>query len=516
MNGNADGEDLNKEDDGIYALSLGKNPVPLHPRSVPIRRTRIRSAARFSFGISQLVFAVIVALGLLVPFATAEGWRMEGGDAGRTGQADAAGIRTNGGSEWAPVVKWRVADVAAPTAPIVAGDLVLVGSTDGHGYAFQRGNGALAWQQDLEEAVWATPAANQESAFFLTDAGVLWALRLNDGDLRWKLEVPDDRGSHAGATGLGFRANKPLLYHAGVVVFPVFSSNGTTLIAVNALTGGLLWQVSYQDGVEFTRSSVAVSGNRVATFRDDGDVVFLDLHNGSIELVVPTLSEGRRTDSRGGLVWDGDEVVVVCDYSRLCSVNASTGTVSWARELSPTVVTPAIADTVIVAAADFDLYFLDPRTGRSLWEHDGTEGVIGQFWDQPSIAGDVVVLPALTGSIRALNLRNGEIVWDFFDPSPVKCFVPRFGSPVAISSGIAYAAAEAELDTFGKPDCSEQFPGDDGHHERQRGLLYALDLRQLREVPIGPNIPAPRALVSLLLVAATVITNAFGPRGRRR
>ncbi|HUQ04865.1 MAG TPA: PQQ-binding-like beta-propeller repeat protein [Kofleriaceae bacterium] len=86
-------------------------------------------------------------------------------------------------------------------APVVAGDLVLVGSNNGYLHAFAKVNGAHLWRVGDGDWVVSAPAIADGLAIFGDDGDVVRAVSLADGSERWRGEVGGDVASSAVVVG---------------------------------------------------------------------------------------------------------------------------------------------------------------------------------------------------------------------------------------------------------------------------------------------------------------------------
>lgn len=86
-------------------------------------------------------------------------------------------------------------------APVVAGDLVLVGSNNGYVHAFAKTNGAHLWRVGDGDWVVSSPAIADGVAIFGDDGDVVRAVSLVDGTERWRGNVGGDVASSAVVIG---------------------------------------------------------------------------------------------------------------------------------------------------------------------------------------------------------------------------------------------------------------------------------------------------------------------------
>jgi outer membrane protein assembly factor BamB len=86
-------------------------------------------------------------------------------------------------------------------APVIAGELVLVGSNNGYLHAFARANGAHLWRVGDGDWVVSAPAIADGLAIFGDDGDVVRAVSLADGTEKWRGTVGGDVASSAVVIG---------------------------------------------------------------------------------------------------------------------------------------------------------------------------------------------------------------------------------------------------------------------------------------------------------------------------
>jgi outer membrane protein assembly factor BamB len=103
--------------------------------------------------------------------------------------------------------------------------------------------------------------------------------------------------------------------------------------------------------------------------------------------------------------------------------------VVWSRGLGSLVEFPAVvADGVAyVANAEGTVRALDMRDGSVIWRHDTPNGKMAS---SPAVVGDEVVVHGMDGYVQVLSRSDGHLLWRFSAGSPVE------SSPVVLTGGI--------------------------------------------------------------------------------
>ena len=295
-----------------------------------------------------------------------------GGDDGNVYAVDA----TTGSQIWKHVTGGPV-----PSTPAVADGIVYVGSYDGKFYALNAKTGGTKWKfatggerrfeakgihgfqpknqtiADPFDVFLSSPVVVQGSVYFGSGDGNLYALDAASGDLRWKFQTGDVvHSSPAFANGV--------LYFGGWDSF---------FYAVDATTGKEKWR----------------------------------FHGGEDALVHNQVGFQSSPAVANGIVYTG------CRDSNVYALDAVTGKEKWRfpNNLSWVISSPAATQgKVFFATSDSSLYHVvDAATGKALLQQQDK----AYMFSSPSVAGDVVVIGVLNGSLEARDIKTGELLWDF-------------------------------------------------------------------------------------------------------
>lgn len=256
------------------------------------------------------------------------------------------------------------------TELLVAGNLVL--DLDASVFAFDRRSGALRWAYtDLLDpgAFVGRGAADSLALYAGSVSGDLYAIRLNDGGLRWKLKIATDSATT--------RVNDPAI--DGGTVFATYQRFGLTLssrtggvAAVDALTGTLLWRTELPPETAFLPAGgvgrVQVSATLVYAANLDGRIFALRRSDGSVAWTIgrnpsysPSQFDLRRIVlARNWLVYDSSDGSVT-------AVDATTGSLVWKTtpSLVESILDPMTFDgsNIFLALLSGQVAKLDPATG---------------------------------------------------------------------------------------------------------------------------------------------------------
>lgn len=295
-------------------------------------------------------------------------------------------------------LEWRFATGGkVRSSPVVAADLVLVGSEDGHLYAIDRANGHERWRFRTAGPVTSSPAASKTRVFVVGGGGTLHALELESGKLLWKLAVGEPLAYEqrpGEPRNWDFYVSSPVIADTSVVI----GGADGVVYAVDESDGTVRWNRAIGGPI---RSTPAVSAGTVFIGTMDGALHALALDDGEPRWSFDT--EGNRNFPRG-------------------EVQSS----------------PAVAEGLVVfGARDGYLYAVDAGTGTERWrsDHDGSWVITS-----PAISGDLVFAGSSDGQfVQAVDLASGVERWRVETDARV------FSSPAAAGGMVYFGTWDGDL-----------------------------------------------------------------------
>jgi hypothetical protein len=276
------------------------------------------------------------------------GWRQFAADARNTGHGEVTGP---GGTR--PAEAWRFeAPGRLYDAPTVAGDLVLVPSTDGNLYAVTAADGAEVWRFAVRGQCRTTPAVADGTVYVAGRDGGVYALDAATGEQRWTF-----------TGGEGFAISHPTV--AGETVY--IGDGAGTLFALDAADGMARW--SYAAGDDIATSPAVADGTVYIGWRSLDRPESTSGPGGLDAVSTDGTREWRvRPGNVDGSPTVADGTVYAGSEAGLVAVDAATGERRWTFERDPMSGSPAVADgTVYVGTHEGNLHALDPATGESRW-----------------------------------------------------------------------------------------------------------------------------------------------------
>ena len=343
-----------------------------------------------------------------------------------------------------PAPRWRH-DLRAPTwaPPVVADDVVYVGTEKGELHAVNARNGQPVWTWSGPHRLDGAVLVNADRIYLLDGSLDLVCLERTRGTLLWRTPLHDARiAGHAVPDNPTFnhRSATPLLIDG--VLYAGSSDGG--LYAVKATDGAVLWR---QEAKAPIFGPVTAEGPDQLIFGTmDGSVILFDRH---------TCKEIRRLRTGGGvvtapLVAGGKLIVGSRDYE-IHAFHLPDGAEAWRFSywFSWIESSPVLRDGVMyVGASDYRrITALDPANGHPRWSTQ----VYGMNWGTPLVTERRVFTGTVnqnipgtaiehTAGLIALDRATGEVVWQLVLPKAGTGGFAGFAGSLALAGDLVIAA----------------------------------------------------------------------------
>jgi eukaryotic-like serine/threonine-protein kinase len=316
-----------------------------------------------------------------------------------------------------PSVKWKFTTGGmVRSSPIIAGNLLYVGSHDGSLYALNVETGAKKWEFKTGGPVASTPAVAGGLVYFTSGDGNLYALDAAAGTKKWVFPYVE-----------GYGDIYDLFTSSPVVVDGIiyFGSGDAKIFAVDATTGEQVWvyeTVKYDpESIDYSISihaSPAVAQGMLYAGDFSGNFVALDAKTGQL-----IWKDNILTASSSPAIVE-DVVYYAGRNGRVTAADAKTGKKIWSSVYFGAWIFSSFAlkDGVIhTSNIDGVLYALDAKTGEMVWNAYQMALIVSS----PVVAGDLVFVgdsPGITegapngigkGKLYALDHKTGQEVWKF-------------------------------------------------------------------------------------------------------
>lgn len=338
------------------------------------------------------------------------------GDAARSGVLEASAPRQAPGLKWSFPTGDRVV-----SSPVHHAGTLFFGSDDGNVYALDASSGRQRWMMRTRGPVPSTPAVAAGRVFVSSYDGRIYALDEKTGEVLWRFRTGGERRFEArGLHGLQPRQQTfadvfDVFLSSPVVVDDTvyFGSGDRQVYALDAASGALRWKFATGDVVH---ASPAVSEGTLYVGSWDGRLYALDARTGQerwrFQAGLDPLLHNQQGFQGSPAVVDG-VVYVGCRDANLYALDARTGKERWRypTAMSWVVGSPAIADgRVFFATSDSSLILsVDAADGERHFEQQGK----AYMFSSPVVAGEVVLIGVLNGTLQARDRGTGELLWEW-------------------------------------------------------------------------------------------------------
>lgn len=307
------------------------------------------------------------------------------------------------------------------SSPVLSNNKIYFGSDDGNVYAVDAESGRQIWKRSTKGPVASTPAIANGLVYVNSYDGNFYALNAETGALKWKFATEGERRFEAkGLHGMQPKnqtiADPFDIYLSSPVVAEgavYFGSGDGNVYALDAATGDLRWKFKTDDVVH---ASPAFANGTVFIGSWDSYFYAIDaksgkerwrFHGGEDPLIHNQVGFQASPAVVDGIVYTG------CRDAQMYALDATNGKEKWRFDntLSWVNTSPAVAQgKVFFATSDSSLYHvIDALAGKSIIRQQGK----ANMFSSPAIAGNVVFIGVLNGTLEARDVKTGELLWDF-------------------------------------------------------------------------------------------------------
>jgi outer membrane protein assembly factor BamB len=264
-----------------------------------------------------------------------------------------------GGGIWPFRHKKAGPDARYAGGPTVFGNLLVVGTLDGHVYGIDATTGKQLWSAEVDDEVISPPAIDAGVVYVRTNSGNVYALDANSGERKWAY----DQGN---VPLLSLRGNGPLLAAHGVVMF---GSDDGNVVSLRSDTGAIQWKVPITKGLG--RTDIQKLNDADDTLQLDGNILYATAYHGE-----------------------------------LTAIDAQQGQLAWTRGFS-SYVGVGVADKDLVGVDDDSLVWAFSKDGGGdMWKQDALQ----YHWlTAPAIQGQYAVVGGVEGYGHWLALSDGKL-----------------------------------------------------------------------------------------------------------
>ena len=243
--------------------------------------------------------------------------------------------------------------------PAVLGNLLVVGTLDGHVYGIDATTGKQLWSAEVDDEVISPPAIDAGVVYARTNSGNVYALDANTGARKWVYD-------QANVPLLSLRGNGPLLAAHGVVMF---GSDDGNVVSLRSDTGAIQWKLPITKGLG--RTDIQKLNDADDTLQLDGNILYATAYHGE-----------------------------------LTAIDAQQGQQVWTRAFS-SYVGVGVAEKDLVGVDDDSIVWAFSKDGGGdMWKQDALQ----YHWlTAPAIQGNYAVVGGVEGYVHWLDLSDGKL-----------------------------------------------------------------------------------------------------------
>lgn len=251
---------------------------------------------------------------------------------------------------------WKAPIGEVWASPVMAGEYLFVGSSDGSFYSIDSNTGKVVWKLDLGARIESTPCLYENVAYLGNDLGNVYAINIKNGAILWKKALGDYVRSSACCDGNA-------LYVGSI------SPTRKT---------GALWALSPQNGAVLWKKNLGP--------------VFSS----------PLLDKG--------------DIYVGSDDEYFCAFSSS-GTDKWRRHLGGKVRSTAVSvrESLYIGGFSGSLFKLKKSTGEIVWQNSEA----GAMYSSPGYGKSFIVVGNNAGMVRFFQTTSGKQTGEFATGGPV-------------------------------------------------------------------------------------------------
>lgn len=250
-------------------------------------------------------------------------------------------------------------DVLYAGGPAVAGDLLAVGTLDGHVYGVAAKDGSRRWEAELGAEVVASPAISGDLVIVRAQDGRVYGLDAATGKRRWVY----DQGN---VPSLSLRGNAAPLAANGVVF--VTSDDGK-LVVLRQDNGEKLWE------------------QRLANGDGRTDIERLD-------------------DADGGVLLDGSTLYGAAYHGNLTAIDGPSGRPLWTHPFSSYTALAEGGNALYGVDDQGEVWAFDRNSGADMWKNAKLKY---RWLSGPAVQGNYVVVGDMYGYVHWLQSSDGAL-----------------------------------------------------------------------------------------------------------
>lgn len=340
-----------------------------------------------------------------------------------TGVYETAGVEQEPSVLWRFATGGRVL-----ASPAVIGNRAYIGSDDGVLYAIDTETGSQVWRFETGGPVRSSPAVAGGRVFFGSYDGNFYALDADSGELAWRFETTGERRWRAanldGMTPKGevhtdpwdFFTSSPVIADGDIY----FGTGEGMLYALDVLTGAVRWTLETADSIH---SSPAVADGTVYVGNMESRLYAVEAATGEVRWYFQAGTDTAYFNQHGlqssPVVADG-RVYIGGRDGGLHAVDAQTGEAVWKFDTKGSWVLGSAAvagNRLYFGTSDTNmLRAVDATTGESVFD----TSLATCIYSSPALVAETIYIGTCGGLLFAVDATSGEVRWKFRTEASVR------------------------------------------------------------------------------------------------
>lgn len=296
------------------------------------------------------------------------------------------------------------------STPLVAGNALFFGNTEGTFYSIDKGNAGILWRFKAASAINSSAASQDGRIFFSDNKQTVYALKKATGQLIWKRDLGPRQ---AYPWRFDYFYSSPTLFDNKLII----GGDDGFLYLLNQGDGKQVWK--FKTG-GIIRGSAAVANNLALVGDMNGTFYAIDINTGKEKWNFKTAGDTLNNEQFGfdrkailsSPVISGDKILFGCRDGILYCIDIN-GNLVWKMDhnVSWVISSVAIKDSIVVTGTS-DKRFVQAvnlRTGTEIWKTQTAT----LFWSSPTIVAGRVYIGGFDGNEYCLDLSTGKRISKF-------------------------------------------------------------------------------------------------------
>ncbi|MBF0265486.1 MAG: outer membrane protein assembly factor BamB [Gammaproteobacteria bacterium] len=284
-------------------------------------------------------------------------------------------------------------------SPVLFDKSIVVIDREANITAYNQENGSELWHQNYATKVSSGLAKVDDKLFFSDDAGILYALSVNGGQLLWKQKLS--------SVSLSLIAGD-----SDMVVSRTIDGN---IFGLNSDTGEERWVSNHNVPILTYRgnSSPIFHENKIYVALDNAQVIALNIKNGQTIWSATVAYASGRSDIERMVDIDGDPVIVgnnlyaISLNGNIAAIDVNNGKLQWTRKVSSFTGIAHDEKNLYITDENSQVLAIRQDNGAILWKQDK---LLYRRLTQPEVYEGYIFVADFKGIIHIMSKQSGALI----------------------------------------------------------------------------------------------------------